>query len=74
MNLFEYIRESLGALVQNKMRSVLSLLGIIIGISSVVILTAIGDGMKADMIKQFSSTQNLFTISRGSATVMFRSP
>ncbi len=65
MNLFGYIRESFQALTQNKLRSVLSLLGIIIGISSVVILTAIGDGMKRDILEQFSATRNLITIVRG---------
>ena len=65
MNLFGYIRESFQALTQNKLRSVLSLLGIIIGISSVVILTAIGDGMKRDILEQFSATRNLITIGRG---------
>lgn len=62
MNFFSYIIESLGTLLQNKMRSFLSLLGIVIGISSVVILTAIGDGMKADIVKNMISTQNIITI------------
>ncbi len=51
MNFFSYIKEAFGTLTQNKMRSLLSLLGIVIGISSVVILTAIGNGMKASITK-----------------------
>lgn len=53
MNIFSYIKEAIGTLMQNKMRSLLSLLGIVIGISSVVILTAIGEGMKASVAKDF---------------------
>lgn len=64
MNFISYIFESLGTLIQNKMRSFLSLLGIVIGISSVVILTAIGDGMKDKIAKELVSTQNIITIGR----------
>lgn len=65
MNIFSYIREAVATLFQNKMRSFLSLLGIVIGIASVVILTAIGDGMKEKIISSMSSTQNIIKISRG---------
>lgn len=65
MNFFSYIKEAFGTLTQNKMRSLLSLLGIVIGISSVVILTAIGNGMKAEIIKDMGSANNLITIRSG---------
>lgn len=67
MNLLEYIREAFGALIKNKMRSLLSLLGIVIGITSVVVLTAIGDGFKENMMKSFSSTNTMITIARGNS-------
>lgn len=62
MNFFSYIKEAFGTLFQNKMRSFLSLLGIVIGIASVIILTAIGNGMKANVAKSISSTQNIIKI------------
>lgn len=65
MNILSYISEWLETLVQNKMRSFLSLLGIVIGITSVVVLTAIWDGMKADIIKSMVTTQNIIKIERG---------
>lgn len=65
MNIFSYISEGIGTLIQNKMRSFLSLLGVVIGITSVVVLTAIGDGMKDKIIKEMVSTQNIIKIARG---------
>lgn len=62
MNFFSYIKEAFGTLTQNKMRSLLSLLGIVIGISSVVILTAIGNGMKASITKDLWTNQNVIKI------------
>ena len=70
MNFISYIYESFWTLTQNKMRSFLSLLGIVIGISSVVVLTAIGDGMKDQITKEMVSTQNIITISRGKVQKM----
>jgi putative ABC transport system permease protein len=46
MNFIESIRIALKALWVNKMRSVLTMLGIIIGISSVIVVVALGDGTK----------------------------
>jgi putative ABC transport system permease protein len=42
MNLFEDIRTAVGGLRSNKMRSFLTMLGIIIGISSVIMITTMG--------------------------------
>lgn len=67
MNFLSYITEAFATLLQNKMRSALSLLGIIIGISSVVILTAFGEGMKQKFIEDFASSQNIIKIRDGRA-------
>lgn len=64
MNILNYISEAFSTLLQNKMRSILSLLGIVIGISSVVIITAIGDGTKESISKEFSATQNQIIIKK----------
>ena len=46
------------------MRSFLTMLGIIIGVASVIILVALVDGMKADMVERFESMgTNLLTVS-----------
>ncbi|WP_348943874.1 MacB family efflux pump subunit [Chitinibacter sp. FCG-7] len=43
------------ALLANRMRSLLTMLGIIIGISSVVSIVALGDGMEESVLKNFAS-------------------
>ena len=52
MNLFECIRLALDSIKANKLRSVLTMLGIIIGISSVITITTIGNSLQ----KTISST------------------
>ncbi|MFA6271625.1 MAG: ABC transporter permease [Patescibacteria group bacterium] len=48
MNIFESIRFALSAIWANRMRSVLTMLGIIIGVFSVITLVSIGDGVKQE--------------------------
>jgi len=48
MNLYEGIRVALMSLVHNKMRSFLTMLGVIIGVAAVIIVVAIGQGLKKD--------------------------
>jgi putative ABC transport system permease protein len=48
MNIFESIRFALSAIWANRMRSVLTMLGIIIGVFSVITLVSIGDGVKKE--------------------------
>jgi len=43
------------ALLANRMRSLLTMLGIIIGIASVVSIVALGDGMEQSVLKNFAS-------------------
>lgn len=53
--LFEYIKMALFNILSNKVRSLLTMLGIIIGISSVILIMSLGNGAK-DMINgQLSS-------------------
>ena len=55
---------ALKSLMGSKMRSFLTMLGIIIGVASVIILVALVDGMKADMVERFESMgTNLLTVS-----------
>jgi putative ABC transport system permease protein len=53
MLLIENIKLALAAIRVNKMRSFLTMLGIIIGISSVIAITSIGDSAKGAVSKEF---------------------
>ena len=70
MDLFEIISEAVGTLVINKMRTGLAILGIIIGISSVIALISLGQGSQQSVQNQIQSLgSNLLTINpRGQRT------
>ena len=53
MSLVEGIRSALQALVVNKLRSFLTILGIVIGVAAVVTLLSLGQGMQATVTSQF---------------------
>lgn len=53
----------------NKMRSILTSLGIIIGVSAVIVMLAIGEGAKAKISKDIASTgSNLLMVRSGTTT------
>ena len=62
MLLLENIKLALSSLKMNKMRSFLTMLGIIIGISSVISITSIGASAEAVVSKEFQSfgTNNMY--------------
>ena len=64
MNLLESIRISLRALAANKLRSALTMLGIIIGVAAVITLMAAGQGVQVFVTDQFQGigTNILFVI------------
>ncbi|NCB42481.1 MAG: FtsX-like permease family protein [Clostridia bacterium] len=55
MPLFESLRLAISAIKSNKMRSFLTMLGIIIGISSVIAISAIGSSAQGAINKEFES-------------------
>jgi putative ABC transport system permease protein len=55
MNLFEPIILAFRSLRANKVRSLLTMLGIIIGVASVILLVSIGSGLQAFITQQFAS-------------------
>ncbi|WIF93965.1 ABC transporter permease [Caminicella sporogenes] len=55
MNIIESIKVALNAIWVNKMRSLLTMLGIIIGISSVIAVVALGQGSKEMIKKEFEN-------------------
>ena len=63
------LKISLRSLKVNKMRSILTSLGIIIGVSAVIIMLAIGEGAKARISKDIESIgSNLLLVTSGSST------
>jgi putative ABC transport system permease protein len=69
MNIFMTLRIALKAIGRNKMRSGLTMLGIIIGVGAVITMIAIGSGAKARVQEQIVSLgSNVLIIRSGSAT------
>lgn len=64
MKVLECVKSSFGNVFSNKMRAFLTMLGIIIGISSVIIIVAIGNGSQAAIEQEFESmTTGSFSLS-----------
>ncbi|HSZ31651.1 MAG TPA: ABC transporter permease [Pseudonocardiaceae bacterium] len=62
MNLREALRIALRGLRANRLRSVLTMLGIIIGVSSVILLVAIGNGVQSSVNEKIQPLANLITV------------
>ncbi|MDU2490526.1 MAG: ABC transporter permease [Clostridium celatum] len=54
MGLFENIKLSISSLLANKLRSILTMLGIIIGIASVITIVTIGDSLASSITDEMS--------------------
>ena len=66
MNLVMIIRVAFRALVRNKMRAALTMLGIIIGVAAVIAMVSIGQGAQASVQAQIQSIgTNLLFVSAG---------
>ena len=73
MQIKEHIQNAVTDLSRNKLRTWLSMLGIIIGVVSVVVLLAIGNGTQKNIVNQIQSLgTNLLTISPGARNQSFR--
>ncbi len=69
MNLFESIRVSFGSLSANKLRSTLTMLGIIIGVGAVIALLSVGQGAGAAITQQVQGIgSNLVFVIPGQAS------
>jgi putative ABC transport system permease protein len=65
---WELIKLSLRAVIAHRMRSALSMLGIGIGVTSVILLTSIGEGTRLYLVSQFTQFgTNLLAINPGKA-------
>ena len=70
MTLLMIIRVAFRALVRNKMRAALTMLGIIIGVSAVIAMVSIGQGASASVQAQIDSIgTNLLFVSAGAQNV-----
>ncbi|MBG9771796.1 ABC transporter permease [Brevibacillus laterosporus] len=68
MNYWEAMRVSLRSVTANKLRSFLTMLGIMIGVSAVITMVAIGEGAKASVANRINGLgSNLLIISAGQA-------
>ncbi|WP_342429770.1 ABC transporter permease [Neobacillus sp. FSL H8-0543] len=56
MSLWESFKVALSSIMNHKVRSILTMLGIIIGVAAVIIIVAIGQGAKSKMTEQLFST------------------
>jgi len=73
MNFFQSFRIAWKALRANKLRSLLTMLGIIIGVSSVIVMNSIGEGTRQHVMSQISSLgSNLIIVSPGSRNSALR--
>ena len=69
MNLAATLRVALLALRINKMRSALTMLGIIIGVAAVIVMIAVGNGAQARVEEQIKSLgSNIIMVLSGSVT------
>jgi putative ABC transport system permease protein len=69
MMIRDLLRETLLSLMANKGRSALTILGIVIGITSVIVMVAFGQGTKASITAEVSSMgANLLTITPGGSS------
>ncbi|MBN1913994.1 MAG: ABC transporter permease [Candidatus Omnitrophica bacterium] len=64
----DYLREACFAMLSHKMRSLLSILGVLIGVAAVIAMLALGQGAKVSIEKQLASLgSNLLVVRPGSA-------
>ncbi len=72
MKLHKCFRMALNMVLHSRLRSWLTILGIVIGVASVIAILSIGDGMEAEINSQFDSTGgDIVTITPGFTVASF---
>jgi putative ABC transport system permease protein len=70
MSIFDTMSLAFEALQRNLLRSVLTALGIIIGVAAVIVMMALGDGAQASIKERIQSVgANVITVTAGSANI-----
>jgi len=70
MKILRILKVSMRALARNKMRSFLTILGIIIGVAAVIAMVSIGEGAKKGIEERFASMgTNLLFVYPGSRNI-----
>ncbi|MDT7628932.1 MAG: putative transport system permease protein [Pseudonocardiales bacterium] len=69
MNLAEAFQIALRSLRSNRMRSALTTLGIVIGVSAVIVLVGLGNGIKAGFNEQFGALGNQIQVAKVNGSV-----
>ena len=62
MKFFDLLRMSISNLWKRKLRTVLTVLGVIIGITSIVVMIALGNGLKQSMLDNYSNYSSMTQI------------
>lgn len=71
MNIFESLANAFRGLLANKLRSLLTMLGVIIGVGAIITTTSIGEGAKADITERIQTLgANILAVRPGQS--MFR--
>jgi putative ABC transport system permease protein len=69
ISLMQTVRMALSALVRNKSRSLLTMLGVVIGVAAVIVTVAIGSGAKTSVANQINGLgSNLLVVLPGSVS------
>ena len=67
MTLLRTLRVAIGALLRNKLRSFLTVLGVVIGVAAVIAMVSIGEGAKARIAQNFENMgTNMLMVHSGS--------
>ena len=62
----DLLKLALGSIAAHRMRSALTILGIVIGIASVILLTSLGEGTRVSILSEFTQFgTNLMKVTRG---------
>ena len=64
MKLYEGFSTGLSVILQEKMRSALTMLGIIIGVAAVLAMLAVGERAKSIVMREFEKYGSHFTVRR----------
>lgn len=62
MNIWESIRMAIGSIIVHKMRSILTMLGIIIGVAAVIIIVAVGQGGTTQLTQAIAGSSNTINL------------